>query len=40
MLIDTDYIMNNSFFVGLYPDIGEDQIGYMLNSFSQFLKAK
>ena len=37
-LINTDYIMNNTFFVGLYPDIDDDQIDYMLDKFSQFFQ--
>jgi len=35
-LINTDYIMNNTFFVGVYPGIGDDQIDYMINKFSQY----
>ena len=33
---NTDYIMNNTFFVGVYPGIGDDQIDYMVDKFSQF----
>ncbi len=35
-LENTDYIMNNTFFVGVYPGIGDDQIDYMVDKFSQF----
>ena len=35
-LVNTDYIMNNTFFVGVYPGIGDDQIDYMINQFSEF----
>lgn len=35
-LVNTDYIMNNTFFVGVYPGIGDDQIDYMIDKFSQF----
>ncbi len=35
-LINSDYIMNNTFFVGLYPGIDDDQIDYMLDKFAQF----
>ena len=37
-LENTDYVMNNTFFVGVYPGIDENQIDYMLNKFSQFFK--
>ena len=35
-LENTDYVMNNTFFVGVYPGIGDDQIDYMVDKFSQF----
>ncbi|MBC8185058.1 lipopolysaccharide biosynthesis protein RfbH [candidate division KSB1 bacterium] len=37
-LINTDYVMNNTFFVGVYPGIGDDQINYMLEKFTQFFQ--
>jgi len=37
-LANTDKIMNDSFFVGVYPGIGEEQINYMLDIFNRFLK--
>jgi CDP-6-deoxy-D-xylo-4-hexulose-3-dehydrase len=37
-LTNTDKIMNDSFFVGVYPGIGEEQINYMLDIFNKFLK--
>jgi len=37
-LTNTDKIMNDSFFVGIYPGIGEEQINYMLEIFNRFLK--
>ena len=37
-LVNTDYIMNNTFFVGLYPGIDDDQIDYMVDKFSKFFR--
>jgi CDP-6-deoxy-D-xylo-4-hexulose-3-dehydrase len=37
-LRNTDYIMNNTFFVGVYPDINDDQIEYMLDTFTKFFQ--
>jgi len=39
-LVNSDYIMRNSFFVGIYPGITEDKIGYMLDAFRTFIKKK
>lgn len=35
-LSNTDYIMDNSFFIGVYPGISEIQIEYILNKFKEF----
>lgn len=35
-LKNTDYIMNNTFFIGVYPGINEEQIDYMLGIFKEF----
>jgi len=35
-LENTDYVMNNTFFVGVYPGIDDDQIDYMIDKFTQF----
>ncbi len=32
----TDYIMNNTFFIGVYPGITDDKISYMINKFHEF----
>ncbi len=37
-LDNTDTIMNNSFFVGVYPGIGAEQMEYMLGVFKHFFK--
>jgi len=39
-LTNSDYIMWNSFFVGVYPGITEEKIEYMLDSFRTFIKKK
>ena len=37
-LKNTDTVMNNSFFVGVYPGINEDAMSYMIDIFDNFLK--
>jgi CDP-6-deoxy-D-xylo-4-hexulose-3-dehydrase len=37
-LKNTDLIMNNTFFIGLYPGIGRAQIDYVLEVFEEFFK--
>lgn len=37
-LKDTDFIMNNTFWIGVYPGIDEDKINYILNVFKSFIK--
>ena len=37
-LKNTDYIMNNSFFIGVYPGINEEKISYILSVFENFFK--
>ena len=37
-LKNTDYIMNNSFWIGVYPGLDEDRINYILNVFKLFMK--
>ena len=37
-LKNTDYIMNNTFFVGLYPGIEDEQINYMCDIFKTFFQ--
>ncbi len=35
-LTNTDYVMNNTFFIGLYPGIGRPQIDFVLKTFEGF----
>jgi CDP-6-deoxy-D-xylo-4-hexulose-3-dehydrase len=37
---NTDRIMNNTFFIGLFPGIGESQIDYVLGVFGEFFNHK
>ena len=37
-LRNTDYIMNNTFFIGVYPGIGDKQVDYISKVFSAFFK--
>lgn len=37
-LENTDYIMNNTFFIGVYPGINDDQIAYIAKVFESFFK--
>jgi CDP-6-deoxy-D-xylo-4-hexulose-3-dehydrase len=34
----TDYIMENTFWIGVYPGLDEDRINYVLNVFDSFIK--
>jgi len=37
-LRNTDYIMNNTFFIGTYPGLSFDKVKYVLDSFNSFFK--
>lgn len=37
-LENTNFIMNNTFFIGVYPKIGDEQITYMYNIFKEFFE--
>jgi len=37
-LKNTDFIMNNSFFIGVYPGIGQRQIDYILETIDDFME--
>lgn len=37
-LINTDYVMNNTFFIGVYPGINDDQIAYISTIFENFFR--
>jgi CDP-4-dehydro-6-deoxyglucose reductase, E1 len=39
-LPNTDFVMNNTFFVGVYPGLDPSKIGYMLECFDLFLRGK
>ena len=39
-LRNTDTVMNQTFFVGVYPGIGESQLDYMGNAFERFMKGE
>lgn len=34
---NTDYVMNNSFWIGVYPGIHEDETTYIVNKFESFM---
>jgi CDP-6-deoxy-D-xylo-4-hexulose-3-dehydrase len=36
-LKNTDLIMKNSFWIGVYPGLSEEMIEYIINSFNEFL---
>ena len=37
-LPNTDKIMNDSFWIGLYPGMGDDAINYMIQKIKEFVK--
>jgi CDP-6-deoxy-D-xylo-4-hexulose-3-dehydrase len=37
-LKNTDYIMNNTFFVGLYPGLGKKELNYVIKTINDFVK--
>lgn len=39
-LRNTDIVMNNSFFIGVYPGITENNIKYIINQFRLFFRSK
>jgi CDP-6-deoxy-D-xylo-4-hexulose-3-dehydrase len=39
-LVNTDTIMNNTFFVGVYPGLSPEQIAYMAETFRKFFEKK
>jgi len=39
-LENTDRIMNDTFWVGVYPGLTDEMVGYMLESFDEFMKRK
>ena len=39
-LTNTDKIMNDSFWIGLYPGMGDDAISYMIETIRKFVNVK
>lgn len=39
-LINTDYVMNNGIFIGVYPGLTDEKINYMIEQFENFFKSK
>lgn len=39
-LKNTDFVMNNTFWIGVYPGINEEMIEYMANKIGKFIKEK
>jgi CDP-6-deoxy-D-xylo-4-hexulose-3-dehydrase len=37
-LENTDFIMNNTFFIGVYPGLGKEEIDYVLDKFNEFFQ--
>jgi CDP-6-deoxy-D-xylo-4-hexulose-3-dehydrase len=38
ILENTDYIMNNTFFIGVYPGINKAKLDYMLSVFNDYFE--
>jgi CDP-6-deoxy-D-xylo-4-hexulose-3-dehydrase len=39
-LTNTDIVMNNTFFIGVYPEIDEPKIDYIIGVFTDFIREK
>lgn len=39
-LVNTDFVMNQTFWLGVYPGLGEEQYDYMIDSIKLFLNEK
>ncbi|MBN1469617.1 MAG: lipopolysaccharide biosynthesis protein RfbH [Fusobacteriaceae bacterium] len=39
-LTNTDYVMNNGIFIGVYPGLTDEKISYMIEQFENFFKSK
>jgi CDP-6-deoxy-D-xylo-4-hexulose-3-dehydrase len=39
-LRNTDYIMNSTFFVGVYPGLGKTEIDYVIDKFKEFFQSR
>ncbi|MCL4553469.1 MAG: lipopolysaccharide biosynthesis protein RfbH, partial [Candidatus Marsarchaeota archaeon] len=37
-LTNTDTVMNNTFFIGVYPGIGDSQLEYIRGVFARFMR--
>lgn len=38
-LVNTDFVMNHTFWLGVYPGLGEEQYDYIVYSIVDFLKS-
>lgn len=36
-LVNTDFIMENTFFIGVYPGLGQEELNYVINKFEEFI---
>ena len=39
-LTNTDYVMENGFWIGVYPGMNEDKLNYMIKKFHEFIRNK
>ncbi len=39
-LVNTDIVMNDTFFVGVYPGLDEDRLGHMASVFNRFMNGE
>ena len=37
-LVNTDIIMNNTFWIGVYPGLNKEMLNYVINQFDEFIK--
>ena len=37
-LKNTDFVMNNAFWIGVYPGLSEEMIDFVLSRFKEFVK--
>jgi CDP-6-deoxy-D-xylo-4-hexulose-3-dehydrase len=39
-LANTDFVMNNTFFIGVYPGIGEEHLQHVASVFARFMNGE
>jgi CDP-6-deoxy-D-xylo-4-hexulose-3-dehydrase len=39
-LTESDLVMNSTFWIGIYPGLGEDHLNFVVDQISQFIKAR